>query len=120
MTSASSDTTTWSWRIEAGEQEVLVIPVLDEDDAPFSIAGWTVDAQIKTRAGGETLYTWPAEFAQVTGGDTSVTLTIPGPVSEAWTFRTGWYRVVVSDPGSDVDNPTAERILQGPFVVDAD
>jgi hypothetical protein len=115
----SVDTTYFSWRVEQGEKETLVIPVLDEDNEAFPIPGWVVDAQIKTRAGGDILYTWPAEYAQVTDGDTSVTLTIPGPVSEAWTFRTGWYRVVVTDPGSDLDNPTSERILQGPFVVDA-
>lgn len=118
MTS-SIDTTYFCWRVEQGEKETLIIPVLDAENSPFSISGWVVDAQIKTRSGGETLYTWPAEYAQVTDGDTAVTLTIPGPVSEAWTFRTGWYRVVVTDPGSDPDNPTSERILQGPFVVDA-
>lgn len=118
MTS-SVDTTYFVWRIEQGEKETLIIPVYDASNSLFFIPGWTIDAQIKTRAGGETLYTWPAEYAQVTNGDAFVTLTIPGPVSAAWTFRTGYFRVVVSDPDSDVDNPTAERILQGPFVMDA-
>lgn len=118
MTSASPDTTTWTWRVEAGEREVLVIPVLDDDDAPFSIPGWTVDAQIKTRSGGQTLYTWPAEYAEITDGDQFVTLTIPGPVSATWMFRTGWYRVEVTDPNSDPDNPNVQRILQGPFELD--
>lgn len=120
MTSPSADTLTWTWRIEAGEREVLVIPVLDDDNAEFAITGWTVDAQIKTRAGGETLYTWPAEHAQITDGGTTVTLTIPGPVSATWMFRTAWYRVEVTDPGSDPDDPGVERILQGPLEVDPD
>jgi hypothetical protein len=119
MTSASVDTTYFAWRIEQGEKETLIIPVLDDSNSLFPIPGWTVDAQVKTRAGGDTLYEWPPEYAQVTNGDAFVTLTIPAPVSDAWTFRTGWFRVVVTDPDSDPDNPNSERILQGPFVVDA-
>ena len=117
---ASVDTTYFAWRIEQGEKETLIIPVLDAANTAFAIPGWTVDAKIKTRPGGDILYTWPAEYAEVTGADLFVTLTIPAPVSEAWTFRNGWFRVKVSDPNSDLDNPTVERILLGPFVVDAD
>jgi hypothetical protein len=117
---ASVDTTYFSWRVEQGEKETLIIPVYDESNSLFFITGWTIDAKIKTRAGGDVLYTWPDEYAQITSGGAFVTLTIPAPVSEAWTFRNGWFRVVVSDPDSDVDNPRSERILQGPFVLDAD
>ncbi len=120
MTSAAPDTTTWTWHVEAGERQVLVIPVLDDTNAEFSVLGWTVDAKIKTRPGGETLYTWPAEHAEITDGGVSVTLTIPGPVSEAWLFREAWYRVEISDPASDPDDPSVERILQGQLVVDPD
>jgi hypothetical protein len=117
---SSVDTTYFVWRIEQGEKETLIIPVVDAANSLYFIPGWTIDAKIKTRAGGETLYEWPDEYAQITNGDAFVTLTIPAPVSDAWTFRNGWFRVVVSDPSSDPDNPTSERILQGPFVVDAD
>ncbi len=120
MTSPSDDTTTWSWRVEAGEREVLVIPVLDDANTEFSIAGWTVDAQIKTQPGGIPLYTWPAEHAEITDEGTTVTLTIPGPVSATWMFREGWYRVEVTDPNSDTDDPNTQRILQGDFVLDPD
>ncbi len=116
----SPDTTTWSWRVEGGEREVLVIPVLDDAAAPFSILGWTVDAKIKDQPGGVTLYTWPAEHAEITDGGNTVTLTIPGPVSSTWMFRTGWYRVEVTDPNSDPDDPNTQRILQGPFELDPD
>lgn len=119
MTS-SVDTTYFSWRCEQGEKETLIIPVLDADNALYFIDGWTIDAKIKNRAGGDTLYTWPAEHAEITNGGAFVTLTIPAPVSAEWTFRTGWFRVVVTDPNSDPDDPTSERILQGPFIVDAD
>lgn len=118
MTTASADTTTWTWHVEAGEREVLVIPVLDDTNEAASITGWTVDAQIKTRSDGVTLYTWPAEYAEITDGGTTVTLTIPGPVSAAWMFRNGWYRVEVTDPNSDPANPNVQRILQGPFELD--
>lgn len=120
MTTAVGDTTAFAWRIEQGEREELVIPVLDDADSLFFITGWTVDAKVKTRPGGSVLYTWPAELAQITNGGAFITLTIPGPVSALWTWAAGWYRVKVQDPLSEPDDPTVQRILAGPFVVDAD
>lgn len=116
---ASSDTLEFTWRVEQGEREQLVIPVLD-DTAAANITGWTVDAQIKNRAGGDTLYTWPAGLAYVSASGTSVTITIPAAVSAAWVWRIGWWRVVITDPASDPDDPTVHRIIEGPLVIDPD
>lgn len=103
------------WRIQQGERKTLSAPIIDDNDDPFSVNGWTVDVKIKDRPGGTTLYTFPDEQVTVTGGST-IELLIPAAVSAAWTFTTGWYRVMVSD--DDPDDPQAFQVLSGTFVVD--
>lgn len=113
-----SDTRYWPWRVEQGERESITFDVLGVDDAPRSITGWTVDARIKARPGGAVLYAWPGQFVELSPSGEQITLTIPGPVSAVWTWRVGWWRVVVSDPSSDPTDPTVERIISGPLIVD--
>jgi len=116
----SADTTEFVFRIEQGEREPLTIPVLNAFGTASPIPGWTVDAKIKTRPGGAVLYTWPADLAQVTGDGSFIEIRTPASVSAAWAFTSGWYRVKVTDPDSDPDDPTVYRILQGQLVVDPD
>jgi hypothetical protein len=104
------------WRIEQGERETLAFPVLDDDDDPFPIGGWSVDAKIKTRPGGDTLHTFPA--ADITIASNQITLRIPAATSAAWTFTSGWFRVVIAD--DDPDDQQKFRVLSGTFVVDPD
>lgn len=120
MTSPASDTRVYTWLVEQGERETLTFPVLNEAGSPTVITGWTVDARIKDRPGGATLYTWPSNLAQITGGGSSVTLTIPGPVSAGWTWTTGWFRVKVTDPSSDPADPAVHRIIAGPLIISPD
>jgi hypothetical protein len=114
----ATDTTTYPWRIEQGEREQLNFPVLDDDSNLASIADWTVDAQIKDRPGGTVLYVFPPELAVVNGTD-HVTLTVPGSVSAAWLWRTGWFRVVIAAPDTGSGEPAAHRVLEGTVVIDA-
>lgn len=117
MTSAQSDTLSFTWRLEQGERERLEIPVLGPDDTEHDITGWVVDAQVKTSPGGETLYTWPPELITVDGH--VITLLVPGPTSAAWTWSTGWWRVVVTEPSpADPADPDTFRIIQGSILVD--
>lgn len=111
---AVSDTTEYRWTVEAGEDEILVVPVLDASGNPTSIAGGSVDARIKDRPGGTTYYEWPDELATIESGGTEVHLKVPATVSETWAFTSAWYRVVVTTPGG---SPTDQRILEGDFIV---
>lgn len=114
-----TDTLTYTWRVEQGERERLQIPILDGDGAPLTITGWTVDAKVKTGPSGAVLYTWPT--AGVTIAGSLLTLEVPGPVSAAWTWSVGWWRVVITEPTPiDPDNPNAQRVIQGAFIVDRD
>lgn len=120
MTTPTPDTRTFPWRVEQGERERLVIPIVD-GAFPVDVTGWTVDAKVKTshELGAPTLYTWPAEHVKAIG--TSVELLIPADVSLAWHWQLGWYRVKVTDPASIAGgDPDPQRVLQGPFIVDPD
>jgi hypothetical protein len=115
MTAAlSGDTTEYAWRVEQGERERLEIPVLD-NGTPRDVTGWTVDAQIKTEPGGTVLYTFPASGIAIAGH--LITLTVPAPVSAAWTWTVAWWRVVITEPNPDPLNPDSQRVIKGPFLV---
>lgn len=116
MTAAlTSDVREYDWHVRQATRERLIIPILGEN---VDITDWTVDAKIKTQPGGAVLYTWPTGDIAVAAQE--VTLTIPAPVSAAWTWGTSWYRVKLIDPDSPADNPAVSRVLQGAIVLDLD
>lgn len=113
------DTTSYTWRIEAGERERLSIPVLTAESAAADLTGYTIDAKIKTAQGsGVVLYDFPPEHITVEDG--TISLLIPAPVSAAWFWSIGWWRVLITAPVVDPDDPDTHRIVQGPFIVDPD
>lgn len=117
---AIAETKTYPWRIEQGEYSSLTFPVVDSNGDLFPIDGWTIDAKIRERPGGSVLYTWTSDLAVLDSDDNTVKLAIPGPVSSAWTFTTGWYRVKITNTGAAPADATAFRILEGVLVVDPD
>lgn len=116
MTSAV-DTAEYAWRVEQGEREQLEIPVLD-NGVPRDLTGWTIDAVIKTEPGGTVLYTFPA--AQIVVDEHLIRLIVPGPVSAAWTWSVGWWRVLITAPDPDPVDPETYRVVKGPFLVERD
>lgn len=117
MSTPVTHTLYYPWRIEAGEREVLSFPVLN-GTTPFPIPGYTADCKIKDRPGGTVLYTFPAGLAVVSVDGLTVTLTVPPPISLAWTFRYGWWRLKVTEPTpADPLNPNIQRIANGPLLV---
>jgi hypothetical protein len=115
----TADDTTFSvWRVEANEKHYRTIPVVDSNGNPNVVTGWTVDAKVRTRAGGEILYVFPEEHWEIQSD--LVILKIPAPVSAAWDWSLGWYRVVITDPNSDAEDPDTQRIAEGPFIVNPD
>ena len=104
------------WRVEQGERESFTFPVVDNDDTAFPLAGWSVDAKVKDRPGGTTLYTFPGSAVSVVGNE--ITLTITAAASTAWTFTHGWFRVVIAD--DDPDDPQKFRVIAGTLVIDPD
>lgn len=113
----SIDTVEFAWRIEQGEREPLDVPVLD-NGAPRDLTGWTIDAVIKDAPGGTVLYTFPP--AQVVVNGHIVTLIVPAPVSSAWTWTVGWWRMKITAPDPDPVDPETHRVAQGAFLVERD
>lgn len=107
--------TIYDWTVPAGELVQLRFPVLDRDGAPFSVTGWSVDAKIKTRAGGTVLHTWATGDIQTSGA--FVTLTVLPATSLGWAFDRGWWRAKVIHPS---DATQIYRVIQGRFIVDPD
>lgn len=116
---SGSDTLEQAWRIEQGERETMTFPV-ENADGLFPIDGWDIEATIKTRPGGQLLYTFPAEHIVFDPDDNTVQLVIPGPVSALWTWTTGRYKVMITNPDTDPNDPATYRVLQGPLVIDPD
>lgn len=110
-------TTEKPWRIKAGQREQRTFTVADGGQS-VDVTGWTVDAYIRSRPGSDMLHTFAAEHVSVDGSQ--VTLTIPAPVSAAWHWTIGWYRIKVTAPDSPADDPHRSRVLEGPIVVDPD
>lgn len=113
---AGTDTLEYEWRIEQGEREVLIFPVMSGND-PFPIVGWSADCVIKDRPGGNALYTFPPEYAAVSSDGLTVALTVPAPISAAWLFRAGWWRLKVANPDFELNDPDVQRIAQGSLTV---
>ncbi len=107
--------TRFDWSVDQGELVQLLIPVLDDNDQPFTVTGWSVDAKIKTAPRGTILSTWASQDVIVAGS--SVTLSILPATSLGWTFTKGWYRVKIVHP---TDATQIYRILDGYLTVNGD
>lgn len=114
----ADDTTDYAWRVEAGEREILNFSIQNAEGETTPIPGWSVDAKIYDRPGGNVLYTFPSADAALVGGGAGIRLKIPAAVSAAWQFTSAWYRVVVTDPVTVPADPDTQRVLQGTLVVD--
>jgi hypothetical protein len=123
--SLSGDTLNYPWRIEAGERERLSIPVLTEDGTPADLTGYTIDAVIRDRQGGVVIYEFPPEHVTVEVPEdpeepSAIVLLIPAPISAAWTWTIGWWRLLITAPVVDPEDPDTHRIIQGPFTISLD
>jgi hypothetical protein len=113
-------TTEALWPIKAKQKTARTFTVLDDATPPAAvdITGWTVDAAIKARPGGNVLYAFPSgAWTIVSGPLGQVRLTLPASVSAGFRFGHAWYRVRVFLPASADD---AQRILEGPMTVSPD
>ena len=117
-----SESPEFPWVIEAGAEEVLVVPIV-QDGAPVNVAGWALSCTVRARRG-ETVvrYTFPtADMLAVHHAHPdpaqrdAVQLRIPGPVSRAWppSWTTGWWALELTPPSGGT-----KRVIQGPLVVD--
>ena len=110
-------TTESVWRIKANQRNTRTFTVLDKAQVAVDITGWTVDAALKSRPGGNVLHAFPVgEWSIVSGPLGQVKLTLSASTSAAFSFGYAWYRIRVVPPSAD----DAQRILEGPMIVSPD
>lgn len=116
MTTATADALYWPWPVTAGTRNPLDIPILS-GVTPFPIPGWTVDARITTRPGGDVIYTFPPELALLSDDGLTVHLIATAAASALWTFRRAWWSCDVTDPNSDPADPSVDQLIHGPLIL---
>lgn len=112
-------TTEALWKINSNQKAERTFTVFNDATPPVAVnvTGWSVDAVLRARPGGNVLHTFAgADAAIVDATAGSVKVTIPAAASLGFRFGHAWYRVRVVPP-SAVD---AERVLEGPLIVSPD
>lgn len=95
--------------IDQGADYRLTIPVLDSEDNPSSVVGWTAQGQIRHSTSDDVvLHEFDLEVET-----TSVALRIPADSSSTWTFRNARYDIEIVSP----DGGTTSRLLDGQVLV---
>jgi hypothetical protein len=82
-----------------GETTSIIFPVVDKDNQPVTVDGWTGRAQVRESETAPLLYEWTGSANNITVAGTSVTLSIPAADSTAWRWTQGLY---------DLRSPTPE------------
>lgn len=92
----------------------LAWPIVDDASAPISVAGWSVRGQIRRSPASSTvLFEWTSTDGSAQAVDDTVIVRLTPAQSSAFTWRTGFYDVEVTNLTSQVF-----RIAQGRVVID--
>lgn len=105
-------TLTFPLRINQGEDWETAFPVIDSDDEPVDVTGWSARAQIRHGPFEPVLYEWSAGNSNVTLSGSTVTLKVSSAVSSTWSFIEGSYDLELTDTLGRV-----YRIAEGPVKV---
>lgn len=107
-------TLTFPLNINQGEAWSVTFPVIDANNNPMNVTGWTAKAQIRGAPGETVLYEWSAANSNITVSGTTVTISLTGAVSAAWTWIgiNAEYDLYVTNLSGQ-----PYRIAQGPVIV---
>jgi len=94
--------------INQGETWAITFPVIDGNNQPLTVTGWTARAQVRRATDEPVLYEWSATFGNIIVSGTTVILQVAAAVSSAWTWTNGHYDLELVDPSLHV-----YRIAQG-------
>lgn len=83
----------------------LVLPVLDDEDRPVEVTGWTGRAQVRHSSIDTLLHEWTTADATMTCAGTTAVLHI---TATAWPWSDARYDVEIVEPGGRV-----HRIAEG-------
>jgi hypothetical protein len=87
------------WEIIKGETFDIVVPVLDATEAPATVTGWTVKAQVRRSEDDPVLHEWSAAQSNVSVGTITVTLNVLGAATSLWDWTSAAISIEVYEPG---------------------
>lgn len=102
------------WEIIKGDTFRILVPVLDDADAPADLDGWSAKAQVRRAEREPLLHEWSSTAAPtptITVQPTSLLIHVDGAVTSAWTWTDALMSIEVREPS---DGPT-HTIAQGPI-----
>ena len=94
--------------VNQGEDFKRLVPVLDADDAPTNVNGWTAVGQIRGDHYSDTVL----HTLALTPTGTNVEVSIPGSASAAWEWHAARYDIKLTNPSG-----TVTRLIQGNVIV---
>lgn len=87
------------WEIIKGETFNIDVDVLDKTDAPVTVTGWTVKAQVRRSENEPVLHEWSTANGNVAVNTTSVTLKVIGSATSLWEWTDAQISIEVYEPG---------------------
>jgi len=94
--------------INQGATWAVTFPVIDDNQQPLIVTGWTAMAQVRPKPDEPVLYEWSAANSNIVVSGSSVTLQVAAAVSSAWAWTDAHYDLELIDLGGKV-----YRLAQG-------
>ncbi|MGL5910929.1 MAG: hypothetical protein ACRCZP_13055 [Phycicoccus sp.] len=88
------------WEIIKGETFSIEMPVLDANDTPVLVGGWSVRAQVRRSERDPVVHEWSTALGNAAASGTTVTLAVVGAVTTTWAWSDGLLSIEVTEPAS--------------------
>lgn len=106
--------------IEQGTTWGIGFPLLDANDQPVDLTGWSVRVQARPKAdSGTVLFEWASDGSgagQAVLSNGRVTLYVQPEQSSAWTWRKGHWQLELTTPDGQIIRPVGGRVRVDPEV----
>ena len=99
------------WEIIKGDTCKILVPVLDDNDNPAELDGWSAKAQVRRSEREPLLHEWSSDASTITVQATSLLIHVDGATTSAWPWTDALMSIEVREPAG---GPT-HTIAQGPI-----
>jgi hypothetical protein len=100
------------WEIIKGESFDIRLPVLDADDVPVDVTGWTAKAQVRRSEHESVLHEWSATAGNATVAATTVTLHVDGAATTEWGWTNAQVSVEIYAPVTNKPHVIAQGVIR--------
>lgn len=104
--------TVYGWVVPRGTSSGVTFPVLNQQNQEVDVTNWTCQAMVLSEPDGFILHTF--EGGNLTLSVTGVHLQFPVEVTNAITWKRGWFRVLLASP---MYPAIVSKIVHGPVTV---